>query len=135
MAGGGGGGDGGGGEGKRPRNKKEVQSLQYVLKSLVAGGIAGCCAKTVIAPLDRIKILFQASNPHYHQFSGTFGGVFRALNLVTTKEGLWAHFKGHTATLARIFPYAALQYMSYEQFKTVSSPADLPLPSPADDRH
>jgi len=96
-----------------------VHSIQYISKSLVAGGIAGCCAKTVIAPLDRIKILFQASNPHYHQYSGTFGGVFRALNQVSTKEGLWAHFKGHTATLARIFPYAALQYMSYEQFKTV----------------
>ena len=110
----------------KTRARKDIQSLQYVLKSLVAGGVSGCCAKTVIAPLDRIKILFQASNPHYQQFSGTFGGVFRALSVVSSKEGPWAHFKGHTATLARIFPYAALQYMSYEQFKTVSGPIHPP---------
>jgi hypothetical protein len=30
-----------------------------VLKSLVAGGLASMCGKTAVAPLDRIKILFQ----------------------------------------------------------------------------
>lgn len=32
---------------------------------LFSAGVAGCCAKTTIAPLDRIKILLQAQNPHY----------------------------------------------------------------------
>jgi hypothetical protein len=30
-----------------------------LLKSLVAGGLASMCGKTAVAPLDRIKILFQ----------------------------------------------------------------------------
>ena len=28
-------------------------------------GVAGCCAKSAVAPLDRVKILMQAQNTHY----------------------------------------------------------------------
>lgn len=36
-----------------------------VMLFLCSKGVAGCCAKSTIAPLDRIKILLQAQNPHY----------------------------------------------------------------------
>ena len=55
----------------QPRLKPpEKQSSSYVLRSLLAGGIAGCAAKTVIAPLDRVKILFQTSTPRFEKYTG-----------------------------------------------------------------
>lgn len=51
--------------------KRKEQSIEYIIKSGLAGGIAGCLGKTSIAPLDRVKILFQARNPHFEKYSGT----------------------------------------------------------------
>ena len=40
-------------EDREGRKKGELSNTARILTSLAAGGIAGGCAKTVIAPLDR----------------------------------------------------------------------------------
>jgi len=100
---------------------RDKKSFQYVWRSLVAGGVAGCVAKTAIAPLDRVKILFQTSNPQYSHHIGSFWGVFRAAREIKDQFGLRGLFQGHLATLIRIFPYAAIKFMAFEQYKNVCS--------------
>lgn len=39
---------------------------------------------------------------------------------VTVKEGYLGLYKGNFAQMIRIFPYAAVQFLSYEQYKKVS---------------
>ncbi|XP_006728977.1 graves disease carrier protein [Leptonychotes weddellii] len=86
----------------------------YWLRSFLAGGIAGCCAKTTVAPLDRVKVLLQAHNHHYKHL-----GVFSALRAVPQKEGYLGLYKGNGAMMIRIFPYGAIQFMAFEHYKTL----------------
>lgn len=112
--------------GKNLKNSKKIdkQSLDYVIRSGVAGGIAGSAAKTLIAPLDRVKILFQTSNPEFKQYSGTFNGLFKAVKKIYVNDGVLGLYQGHSATLLRIFPYAAIKFVAYEQIRTILIPND-----------
>lgn len=74
----------------------------------------------MVAPLDRVKILFQASNPDFQKYAGTWSGAFRAGADIYKEGGGLALFQGHSATLIRVFPYAAIKFMAYDQVHHVS---------------
>lgn len=76
-------------------------------------------AKTVVGPLDRVKILFQASNPQFAKYAGSWNGVFVAMRDINHSEGLRGLYRGHSATLLRIFPYAGIKFLAYEQIRAV----------------
>ncbi|RAL04181.1 coenzyme A transporter [Aspergillus ibericus CBS 121593] len=99
------------------------RSVDYIVRSGVAGGLAGCAAKTVVAPLDRVKILFQASNPQFAKYTGSWSGLVLAVRDINRHEGLRGLFKGHSATLLRIFPYAGIKFLAYEQVRAVVIPS------------
>ncbi|GJE89735.1 solute carrier family 25 protein [Phanerochaete sordida] len=103
-------------------DKHDKQSLPYIARSGLAGGFAGCVAKTVVAPLDRVKILFQASNPDFRKYAGTWSGAFSAGSQIYRENGVMGLFQGHSATLLRIFPYAAIKFMAYDQIEHILMP-------------
>ncbi|GAP90452.1 putative mitochondrial carrier protein LEU5 [Rosellinia necatrix] len=103
-------------EGKKKPNK---HSMDYMVRSFVAGGLAGCAAKTTVAPLDRVKILFQTSNPQFAKYSGSWAGLGRALGDIHAQHGVVGLFRGHSATLLKIYPYAAIKFVAYEQYRAV----------------
>ncbi|KAI9799788.1 MAG: hypothetical protein M1825_004348 [Sarcosagium campestre] len=102
--------------------KSDKQSLEFIVRSGLAGGLAGCAAKTVVGPLDRVKILFQASSPQFAKYTGSWLGVGKAVNDIYRQDGALGLFRGHSATLLRIFPYAAIKFLAYEQFRAVLIP-------------
>ncbi|KAL8844758.1 MAG: hypothetical protein Q9176_000858 [Flavoplaca citrina] len=103
--------------------KRDKQNLDYVLRTGLAGGLAGCAAKTIVGPLDRVKILFQASNPQFAKYTGSWFGVVTAMRDINRQSGLRGLFRGHSATLLRIFPYASIKFLAYEQFRSILIPS------------
>ncbi|EEQ45467.1 solute carrier family 25 (mitochondrial carrier protein), member 16 [Candida albicans P76067] len=102
----------------------DKQSIDYIIRSGLAGGLAGSCAKTLVAPLDRIKILFQTSNPEFIKYRGTFGGFIDAGKRIWKADGVMGLYQGNSVTLLRIFPYAAIKFVAYEQIRTFLIPND-----------
>ncbi|KAI0035378.1 mitochondrial carrier domain-containing protein [Vararia minispora EC-137] len=107
----------------RPRRKS--YDYDRAIRQGVAGGLAGCIAKTVVAPLDRVKILFQASNPDFQKYAGSWSGAFRAGAQIFHEMGVRGLLQGHSATLLRVFPYAGIKFLAYDQVH------DALMPTPA----
>lgn len=81
-------------------------------KTFVSGGVAGMCSKTVVAPLDRLKILFQAHKSQYRNL-----GVWSGLKAIVKNENIFALWRGNGAQMVRIFPYSATQFLAFDIYK------------------
>ncbi|VVB11482.1 unnamed protein product [Arabis nemorensis] len=89
-----------------------IDSIPLFAKELIAGGVTGGIAKTAVAPLERIKILFQTRRDEFKRI-----GLIGSINKIGRTEGLMGFYRGNGASVARIVPYAALHYMAYEEYR------------------
>ena len=89
------------------------------MQELIAGGAAGAIAKTCVAPLERVKILFQTGRMKTATASGgsKSSSISGTLASIARTEGLRGLFKGNGASVLRIVPYSALHFGAYEQYR------------------
>lgn len=159
---------------------KDRQSLNYLLRSGLAGGVAGCVVRLFLFPPAPTHPLIDTLprsvlSPTYHFLTalvfrrrrsshpltesrsssrhptpssrsmqvrpflyptqrillrrtqrwtrcpGTWSGAFRAGSKIYRENGIRGLLQGHSATLLRIAPYAAIKFMTYDQIEPVRS--------------
>ena len=92
-------------------------SVALIASQLLAGGFAGAAARTVVAPLDRIKILMQTQFITQRR-ADKYNGTIQSLRLLMSEEGsVAALWKGNAVNVLRVIPYSAAQFASYDAFK------------------
>ena len=140
-------------------NKQNRQSLHFVVRSGLAGGIAGCVVSPTRFTLQReiptgtLNHIRQRLWLHHliewkyffrhpiqifkntqacTQLSrrlhwpmdlptlGSWSGAYNAGRDIYKSGGMRGLLQGHSATLLRVFPYAAIKFMAYDQVHYVS---------------
>jgi len=107
-------------EGEKQKAEQKVtflsEEMDRTIKQLLAGGLAGATARTTVAPIDRTKILIQTQ--HLAQAGATkYKGVLGTLQTVMREEGVRKLWRGNGTNCIRIFPYASIQFWSYDFYK------------------
>ena len=90
------------------------KSIPSALNSFISGAVAGAIAKSAVAPFDRVKILYQVSDSK--QF--TIRNAYKLFLQIYHSEGINGLWRGNSSMMIRIVPYAALQFMSFEIYKS-----------------
>jgi solute carrier family 25 phosphate transporter 23/24/25/41 len=90
---------------------------QPVFAAFCAGGVAGAVSRTVVSPLERLKILFQIQSVGREEYKLSVG---KGLAKMWKDEGWRGLMRGNGTNCIRIVPYSAVQFGSYNFYKKVS---------------
>ncbi|XP_045932453.1 mitochondrial thiamine pyrophosphate carrier [Micropterus dolomieu] len=83
----------------------------------VCGGLAACSATAVCQPLDTLRTRFAAQgNPKVYR------NLRHAVSTMCRSEGVLTFYRGLSPTLLAVFPYAGLQFYTYNIFKKLLAP-------------
>ena len=85
-----------------------------VVASFIAGGVAGAVSRTVVSPLERLKILYQIQSTGRNDYKLPIG---KALAKIWREEGFAGFMRGNGSNCIRIVPYSAIQFSSYNFYK------------------
>jgi len=100
-----------------PKDKaKDIQLSQPVFAAFCAGGVAGAVSRTVVSPLERLKILFQIQSVGREEYKLSVG---KGLAKMWRDEGWRGFMRGNGTNCIRIVPYSAVQFGSYNIYKKV----------------
>lgn len=80
------------------------------------GAASGMITKTAVAPLERVKLLYQVQ--------GMFGtakyqSVWGSIRTIIVEDGVSGLYKGNGANIARILPAYSLKFMFNDSYKNV----------------
>lgn len=101
--------------------------MDTVLLQMFAGAVSGIVTKTAIAPLERVKIIFQIQDMNPQPVK-KYKTITQTLRVVAKEEGLAGWFKGNGANVLRVIPVYALKFGLNDALKALVIPADQVTP-------
>ncbi|KAF8401009.1 hypothetical protein HHK36_014312 [Tetracentron sinense] len=113
--------DNGDGRGSRSRSRSWKWWVNFN-RDLVAGAVMGGIVHTIVAPIERAKLLLQTqeSNPailhgEHRRFKGMFDCIFRTVR----EEGVLSLWRGNGSSVLRYYPSVALNFSLKDLYRSM----------------
>jgi len=93
-----------------------------IAKDWLAGGVSAGVSKTIVAPIERVKLLIQTQDANPKIASGEvprFTGIVNCFTRVSQEQGIGALWRGNMANVVRYFPTQAFNFAFKDFFKTI----------------
>jgi solute carrier family 25 (adenine nucleotide translocator) protein 4/5/6/31 len=96
--------------------------LVSIAKDWLAGGTAAGISKTLVAPIERVKLLIQTQDANPKIASGEvarYTGIVNCFTRVTQEQGTVSLWRGNLANVIRYFPTQAFNFAFKDFFKSI----------------
>eukprot|EP00921_Rhytidocystis_pertsovi_P015454 GHVQ01024574.1.p1 GENE.GHVQ01024574.1~~GHVQ01024574.1.p1 ORF type:complete len:341 (+),score=36.80 GHVQ01024574.1:77-1024(+) len=104
-----------------PDKSVEPQSrLKGFLTDFLVGGVSAGVSKTIVAPIERVKMLLQTQDTIPDIKSGKiprYTGVINCFSRVSNEQGVMSLWRGNLANVIRYFPTQAFNFAFKDTFK------------------
>jgi len=81
--------------------------IEQLLSDLLIGGTIGAISKTIMAPVERVKLLMQTQDSNPKVISGEvkrYTGIGDCITRVRTEQGVWSFWRGNLVNCLRYAP-------------------------------
>ena len=81
-----------------------------VMKDFILGGTSGAIAKTLAAPIERVKLLLQTQHNNPKLAERPYTGIVDCFMRCVKEEGVVSLWRGNWANVVRYFPTQAINF-------------------------
>jgi len=107
--------------GVKPQKEPEHWATA-IAKDWAAGGTAAGISKTIVAPIERVKLLLQTQDANPRIASGEiprYTGIINCFSRVSAEQGFFSLWRGNMANVIRYFPTQAFNFAFKDTFKNL----------------
>lgn len=91
----------------------------------LAGGISAAVSKTIVAPIERVKLLLQVQDANKNIApENRYNGIGDCFKRVVAEQGFGSLWRGNAANVVRYFPTQALNFACKDFYKKWLCPYD-----------
>jgi solute carrier family 25 (adenine nucleotide translocator) protein 4/5/6/31 len=105
----------------KPQRTTSEKAKDFLI-DFALGGFSGAVAKTMTAPIERVKLIIQTQDANPRIISGEvqrYTGIVNCFSRVASEQGFAAFWRGNLTNVIRYFPTQAFNFAFKDFFKSL----------------